>query len=223
MPAASHVEKAGTFTNTQRLIQFRDKALDPPGDARSELWFMHHLFKRVQAHYAGSTVKRDWPIVNLKWDYAEHGPAARARRRGRHARDQRLRDRNRPARSAASPSSRTTARRRAAAGSTPASSPTTSTRPGGATRATPRDPAATSRRSGRGRGRPTAGCSTRAPAPTRTARRGRSARSTSGGTRTSRSGRATTSRTSRSTSRRTTGRRRTPRAWTRSAAPTRSS
>jgi formate dehydrogenase major subunit len=73
MPAASHVEKAGTFTNTQRLIQFRDKALEPPGDARSELWFMHHLFKRVQAHYAGSTVKRDWPIVNLRWDYTEHG------------------------------------------------------------------------------------------------------------------------------------------------------
>ena len=65
MPAASHVEKAGTFTNTQRLIQFRDKALEPPGDARSELWFMHHLFKRVQAHYAGSTDTRDWPIMNL--------------------------------------------------------------------------------------------------------------------------------------------------------------
>jgi formate dehydrogenase major subunit len=74
MPAASHVEKAGTFTNTQRLVQFRDKALDPPGDARSELWFMYHLFKRVREHYAGSEVKRDWPIVNLKWDYAEHGP-----------------------------------------------------------------------------------------------------------------------------------------------------
>ena len=29
-------------------LQWRDKALDPPGDARSELWFMHHLFKRVQ-------------------------------------------------------------------------------------------------------------------------------------------------------------------------------
>ena len=74
LPAASHVEKAGTFTNTQRLIQFRDKALEPPGDARSELWFMHHLFKRVRAHYAGSTVQRDWPILNLKWDYAEEGP-----------------------------------------------------------------------------------------------------------------------------------------------------
>jgi formate dehydrogenase major subunit len=73
MPAASHVEKEGTFTNTQRLVQFRDKALNPPGDARSELWFMHHLAKRVRAHYAGSERGRDWPIVNLTWDYPEHG------------------------------------------------------------------------------------------------------------------------------------------------------
>jgi formate dehydrogenase major subunit len=73
MPAASHIEKEGTFTNTQRLVQFRDKALEPPGDARSELWFMHHLAKRVMAHYAGSGRDRDWPIVSLKWDYPERG------------------------------------------------------------------------------------------------------------------------------------------------------
>ena len=74
MPAASHIEKEGSFTQTQRLVQWRDKALDPPGDARSELWFMHHLYKRVRAHYAGSEREMDWPILNLKWDYAEHGP-----------------------------------------------------------------------------------------------------------------------------------------------------
>ena len=49
LPAASHVEKDGHFTNTQRLLQCHDKAIDPPGDARSELWFMHHLWKRVRA------------------------------------------------------------------------------------------------------------------------------------------------------------------------------
>jgi formate dehydrogenase major subunit len=74
MPAASHVEKDGAFTNTQRLVQWHDKALEPPGEARSELWFMHHLFKRVRAHYARSTSERDWPIVNLAWNYAEEGP-----------------------------------------------------------------------------------------------------------------------------------------------------
>jgi formate dehydrogenase major subunit len=76
MPAASHVEKEGSFTNTQRLVQWRDKALEPPGDARSELWFMHHLAKRVKARYADSDDERDWPIVNLAWDYPEHGDLA---------------------------------------------------------------------------------------------------------------------------------------------------
>jgi formate dehydrogenase major subunit len=73
MPAAAHVEKAGCFTNTQRLVQFRDQALEPPADARSELWFMHHLAKRVKAHYGGSARTRDWPLVNLRWDYPERG------------------------------------------------------------------------------------------------------------------------------------------------------
>ncbi|MDX6671296.1 MAG: formate dehydrogenase major subunit [Solirubrobacteraceae bacterium] len=73
MPAASHVEKEGTFTNTQRLLQWRDKALDPPGDARSELWFMHHLMKRVKAHYRGSRKRRDWAIRHVTADYPEHG------------------------------------------------------------------------------------------------------------------------------------------------------
>jgi formate dehydrogenase major subunit len=76
MPAASHLEKEGTFTNTQRLLQWRDKALEPPGDARSELWFMHHLYKRVRARYEGSTEDKDWPILNLHWPYAEHGDHA---------------------------------------------------------------------------------------------------------------------------------------------------
>jgi formate dehydrogenase major subunit len=74
MPAAAHIEKDGAFTNTQRLVQWHDKAIEPPGDARSELWFMHHLFKRVRAHYAHSTEDRDWPIRNLAWDYTEEGP-----------------------------------------------------------------------------------------------------------------------------------------------------
>jgi formate dehydrogenase major subunit len=74
MPAATHVEKEGHFTNTQRLLQWRDKAIDPPGDARSELHFAYHLGRRIKAHYADSDRDRDWPIRNLTWDYPEHGP-----------------------------------------------------------------------------------------------------------------------------------------------------
>jgi formate dehydrogenase major subunit len=43
MPAAAHTEKEGTFTNTQRLLQWREQAVEPPADCRSELWFMYHL------------------------------------------------------------------------------------------------------------------------------------------------------------------------------------
>ena len=74
MPAAGHVEKEGHFTNTQRLLQWRDKALDPPGDARSELHFMHHLGQRVKAHYADSEDPTRLADPQPHWDYSEHGP-----------------------------------------------------------------------------------------------------------------------------------------------------
>jgi len=76
MPAAAHVEKDGSFTNTQRLLQWRDKALDPPGEARSDLWFMYHLGKRIRARLAGSDDPRDRPVLDLTWDYPEEGRLA---------------------------------------------------------------------------------------------------------------------------------------------------
>lgn len=67
MPAASHAEKDGTFTQTQRLLQWREKALDPPGDCRSELWFFHHLGRLVRERLAGSVLPRDQGLLNLTW------------------------------------------------------------------------------------------------------------------------------------------------------------
>ena len=55
LPAAAHTEKDGTFTNTQRLLQWHHKAVEPPGDARSELWFFYHLGRRIREKLAGST------------------------------------------------------------------------------------------------------------------------------------------------------------------------
>ncbi len=74
MPAAAYTEKDGTFTNTQRLLQWRHKAVEPPGDARSELWFMYHLGQRVREKLAASTDPRDRPILDLTWDYPTEGP-----------------------------------------------------------------------------------------------------------------------------------------------------
>ncbi len=76
MPAASHVEKEGTFTQTQRMLQWREKALDPKDDCRSELWFFYHLGRMVRERLAGSTEEKDRPILDLDWNYTLHGPKA---------------------------------------------------------------------------------------------------------------------------------------------------
>ncbi len=69
MPAATSPEKDGTFTNTQRLLQWHDQAMDPPDDCRTDTWFLYNLGKRLKQLYAGSTAKRDQGLLNLTWDY----------------------------------------------------------------------------------------------------------------------------------------------------------
>ncbi len=69
IPAAAGPEKDGTLTNTQRLLQWHDKALDPPGDCRSDAWFVYNLGKRLKQLYAGSTDTKDQPLLHLTWDY----------------------------------------------------------------------------------------------------------------------------------------------------------
>jgi formate dehydrogenase major subunit len=69
LPAATHVEKAGSFTQTQRLLQWRDKAVDPPEDCRSELSFYFELGNRIREKLAGSTDEMDRPLLDLAWDY----------------------------------------------------------------------------------------------------------------------------------------------------------
>jgi formate dehydrogenase major subunit len=73
LPAASHVEKDGSFTNTQRLLQWHNKALEPEGDCRSDLWFAYHLGVRLRAKLAGSGAERDRPLLDLTWTYPTHG------------------------------------------------------------------------------------------------------------------------------------------------------
>jgi formate dehydrogenase major subunit len=69
MPAAAHTEKDGMFTNTQRLLQWHSKAVDPPGDCESELDFLIRLGRKIREKLAGSTDPKDRPILDLTWDY----------------------------------------------------------------------------------------------------------------------------------------------------------
>ena len=70
-PAAGHGEKEGAFTNTQRLLQWREKAVEPPGDARSDGWFVHQLALRLIAKAKQSGDPLDEPLRALDWWYPE--------------------------------------------------------------------------------------------------------------------------------------------------------
>jgi formate dehydrogenase major subunit len=78
LPAAAHVEKDGTFTNTQRLLQWHDRAIDAPGDCISDLTFTYRLGQRIRdkllAQPAMVGDPRNRPLLDLTWDYPTEGP-----------------------------------------------------------------------------------------------------------------------------------------------------
>jgi formate dehydrogenase major subunit len=74
LPAAAHTEKDGTFTNTQRLLQWHHKAVEPPGDCRSELHWIFHLGQAMRRKLASSLDPRDRALLDLTWEYPVQGP-----------------------------------------------------------------------------------------------------------------------------------------------------
>ena len=78
-PAAGSAEKSGTFTNTQRLLQYREQAVDSPGDARSETWFAYHLGLRMKEKAGRDARARNAGLRALTWNYSTEGPLAEPR------------------------------------------------------------------------------------------------------------------------------------------------
>ncbi len=98
LPAATVPEMDGSFTNTQRLVQWHERAVMPPEDCRSDIWFTHQLAKRLKQMYgapvAGGPPRRGNnadstaapnqsvapatdPFLSLAWNFEEdeHGEA----------------------------------------------------------------------------------------------------------------------------------------------------
>ncbi|HET7863706.1 MAG TPA: formate dehydrogenase subunit alpha [Burkholderiaceae bacterium] len=55
LPASAWPEKTGTVTNTDRMVQMGRRALNPPGDARPDLWIIQQIAQRMGLdwHYEG--------------------------------------------------------------------------------------------------------------------------------------------------------------------------
>ena len=75
LPASAFPEKTGSFTNTDRLVQLGRQALQPPGDARQDLWIIRQLGRRLGLpwHYADvgevfDEMRRTMPsIAGITW------------------------------------------------------------------------------------------------------------------------------------------------------------
>jgi formate dehydrogenase major subunit len=68
-PTAQVAETEGSFTNTQRMLQWHFKAAEAPGHCRSDLWFTHQLALRLKRLYADSDLPRDQGFKNITWDF----------------------------------------------------------------------------------------------------------------------------------------------------------
>jgi formate dehydrogenase major subunit len=61
--AASWAESEGTVTNSERRVQRVRKALEPPGEARDELWIIAELARRMGHEWGWSTAEDVWNEV----------------------------------------------------------------------------------------------------------------------------------------------------------------
>ena len=58
--AASWAESEGTVTNSERRVQRVRKALEPPGEARDDLWIIEEIARRMGADWGWQTAEDAW-------------------------------------------------------------------------------------------------------------------------------------------------------------------
>jgi formate dehydrogenase major subunit len=79
LPASAFPEKTGTFTNTDRLVQLGRQALNPPGDARQDLWIIQQIAAQLGLDWRYSHVsevfdemRHSMPsIAGITWERLE--------------------------------------------------------------------------------------------------------------------------------------------------------
>jgi formate dehydrogenase major subunit len=75
-PSAQVAETEGSFTNTQRMLQWHFKAAESPGDCRTDAWFTYQLGVRLKQLYSASALPRDQGFKNLVWDFEPDQPGS---------------------------------------------------------------------------------------------------------------------------------------------------
>ena len=71
LPAACSYEKEGSVSNSGRWMQWRYKALDPPGEAKPDLWIVNGIMSRLKALYAAEGGPMSQGVAAVSWSYGE--------------------------------------------------------------------------------------------------------------------------------------------------------
>jgi formate dehydrogenase major subunit len=69
LPAATFAEKDGTFTNSARWIQWKWKAVDPPGEAKPDQEVLARILLAVRELYAKEGGALPEQVLNVSWSY----------------------------------------------------------------------------------------------------------------------------------------------------------
>ncbi|MEY3664306.1 MAG: formate dehydrogenase-N subunit alpha [Pseudomonadota bacterium] len=69
LPTACFAEETGTFTNSSRVISWKEKAVDPPGQAKVDSEIISRLFLKIRELYAKDGGALPEPIAALTWNY----------------------------------------------------------------------------------------------------------------------------------------------------------
>ena len=68
-PTSCFAEETGTFTNSSRVIAWKEKAVDPPGEAKVDSEIMARLFMKIRGMYAKDGGTLPEPVAALSWPY----------------------------------------------------------------------------------------------------------------------------------------------------------
>ncbi len=68
LPSCSHVEKAGSATNSGRVLQWRYKALDPQGNSRDDLEMIMRFAQALDTAGAFKHIKDTWDAYGMTYD-----------------------------------------------------------------------------------------------------------------------------------------------------------
>jgi formate dehydrogenase major subunit len=71
LPAADALEKAGSIVTSGRRNQWRPAVAAAPGEAKEDIWILDRLVKALKEVYAPSSDSKDFPILDLVWEYGD--------------------------------------------------------------------------------------------------------------------------------------------------------